>query len=69
VIRVDGEYAQHAHIKALITCNTLITLLHNNKLPASKYLQGSARRLLTEEEYKMLKPKKQQYYNINKGVR
>lgn len=69
LIRADGEYSQHAHIKSINTCRTLISLINKNKLPTSKYLQGSCRRLLTEEEYSQLRPSKQMYYNVNKGVR
>lgn len=69
VIRKDGTYGQHAHIRKLITCNELIRLINQRKLPINHYLQGSCRRLLTDEEYALLKPKRQRYYNVNKGVR
>ncbi|RDU22774.1 hypothetical protein [Anaerosacchariphilus polymeriproducens] len=68
LIRKDGEYSMHAHLKNKNTCRTLIHLIHNRLLPRSKYLQGSCKRLLTDEEYSHLKEKKQQYININKGV-
>lgn len=67
VRRIDGGYNQHAHINKYSTCKLLIKLIHANKLPTSEYLQDSCRRLLTEEEYVVLRPKKQKY--INKGVR
>jgi len=69
VSRVDGEYRQHAHVSTMNGCRLLIKFIHENKLPTSKYLQGSCRRLLTEEEYAKLRPKKQRYHNVNKGVR
>jgi len=69
VRRVDGEYKQHAHISSMSGCRLLIRFIRQNRLPTSKYLQGSCRRLLTEEEYSQLRPKKQRYHNINKGVR
>jgi hypothetical protein len=66
VRRTDGEYNQHAHINKYSTCKLLIKLIHTNKLPTSEYLQGSCRRLLTDEEYARLKSKKKQKY-VNKG--
>ena len=69
VIRKDGEYSQHAHLKTLRGCRDLIHLIEMGWLPRNKYLQGSCSRLLTEEEYNNLKQKKQQYYNVNKGVK
>jgi hypothetical protein len=69
VIRRGGEYKQHAHVKKLQTCNLLIDLIAKNKLPDSQYLRGSCKRLLTEEEYSLLRPRKQMYYNSQKGVR
>ena len=69
VRRVDGEYKQHAHISSMSGCKTLISLIRQDKLPTSKYLQGSCRRLLTDDEYARLKPKRQRHININKGVR
>ena len=69
LIRENGDYEQHAHLKDEATCHTLIKLIKNNKLPTSSYLRGSCIRLLDEEEYAMLKEKKQKYYNVNKGVK
>lgn len=69
IIRVGGEYEQHAHIKTKRTCDKLIKLIKSNKLPMSEYLQGSCKRLLTDEEYARLRPFKQMYYNVNKGAR
>lgn len=69
VRRVDGEYSMHAHVSTMNGCKTLISLIRQDKLPTSKYLQGSCRRLLTDDEYARLKPKRQRYININKGVR
>lgn len=69
LIRVDGEYKQHSHHKTLKSCHDLIKLIECNKLPKSRYLKGSCKRLLTEEEYNQLRPGKQMYYNVNKGVR
>jgi len=69
VSRADGEYGQHAHISTMNGCQLLIRFIRQNRLPTSVYLQGSCRRLLTEDEYARLKPKKQRYHNINKGAR
>ena len=69
VSRIDGEYSQHAHISSVNGCQLLIRFIRQNRLPTSTYLQGSARRLLTEDEYSQLRPKKQRYHNVNKGAR
>ena len=69
IIRLDGEYDNHSHVTTLNGCRLLISLIRQNRLPTSKYLQESARRLLTDEEYKTLRQKKQRYVNVNKGVR
>lgn len=69
VIRKGGEYRQHSHHKTLRSCHEVIKLISINKLPKSKYLRGSCQRLLTLEEYNQLRPSKQIYININKGVR
>lgn len=69
VIRVGGDYRQHSHHKTLRSCREVIKLIELGKLPKSKYLRGSCKRLLTEEEYSQLKPSKQRYYNVNKGAR
>jgi hypothetical protein len=69
VVRVNGEYAQHAHVSSINGCRQLINLINNKLLPTSTYLQGSCHRLLTIDEYSQLKRKKQQYINVNKGVR
>lgn len=69
LIRKGGEYSQHSHHKTLRSCRELIKLIELNKLPKSKYLKGSCQRLLTMEEYNQLRPSKQMYCNVNKGVR
>lgn len=69
VRRVDGDYGQHAHVSSMAGCRLLIECIKKNKLPKSKYLIGSCKRLLLEDEYRMLRPGKQMYVNINKGVR
>ena len=69
VRRTDGEYNQHAHISTMSGCRLLIDCIKRNKLPKSKYLVGSCKRLLTEGEYSQLRSSKQMYVNISKGVR
>lgn len=69
VIRKDGTYNQHSHHKTLKSCHDLIKLIECSKVPKSRYLKGSCKRILTEEEYSQLRPSKQMYYNVNKGVR
>jgi len=69
IIRIEGTYEQHAHIKTKDACRLLIRLIEANKLPTSHYLQGSCKRLLAQEEYSQLKRKTQYYINVNKGCR
>lgn len=69
VRREGGTRKQHAHISTYRGCEILIECIDRNKLPRSKYLNGSCERLLTIKEYKNLKKPKQKYFNINKGVR
>jgi hypothetical protein len=69
VKRLDGEYSQHAHVSTINGARQLINLIDRGLLPTSKYLQGSCSRLLTNDEYRSLKQKKQRYVNVNKGVR
>ena len=69
VRRVDGAYSQHAHLGTLNGCRLLINLINAGLLPTSRYLQIACSRLLSEDEYRGLKQKKQRYYNVNKGVR
>lgn len=68
VRRVDGEYCQHTHLSSKKGCKLLISFIHRNTLPSSRYLQISCQRLLTEDEYKRLR-KKQRYYNVNHGIK
>ena len=55
----------HAHTSTANGARTLINLINQGLLPRSVYLQGSARRLLTDEEYQRLKRPKQKYYNTS----
>lgn len=63
ISRKDGEYSQHAHIKTLNGCRQLLYLIRKGLLPKDKYLQGSARRLLYDDEYERLKKPKDKYFN------
>ena len=69
VKRIDGAYEQHAHVSSMNGCRMLINFIHSGLLPTSRYLQTSCSRLLTEDEYRGLRQKKQRYININKGKR
>lgn len=69
VKRLDGEYSQHSHVSSMNGARLLINMIRNNRLPTSEYLQTSCHRLLTDIEYNQLKRKKQQYVNVNKGIR
>lgn len=63
VKRKGGEYRQHAHLTNLEACRRLIHLIDLGLLPKNTWMQGSCRRLLTDDEYKRLKRPKQKYYN------
>ena len=63
IIRVNGEKEQHAHIKTMGGCHQLMRLIELGLEPKSGWLQTSARRLLSEEEYNALKKAKEPYVN------
>lgn len=63
VSRKNKPREYHAHISTANGARTLINFINQGLLPRSVYLQGSARRLLTDEEYQRLKRPKQKYYN------
>ena len=70
VIRINGEYQQHAHFKKSSGARKIIELIEHGKLPTKKYFIDAAKRLLTEEEFEQLRGgKKQKYYNVNRGTR
>lgn len=71
VRRLNADYKCHAHCKTKNGARLLINLISKDILPISDYLKGSCQRLLTEDEYNTLQSKrrKQQYYNVNKGLR
>ena len=68
LIRDDGVYNHHSHYQKESTCKLVIDLIHKGKLPRSKYLRESVKRLLTEEEYEQMSDKKKPKY-YNKGGR
>lgn len=66
--REHGDYDQHAHFftkKEAVQCRKLIDAM---VYPRQKKFLIAMKRILTEEEFKMLN-KKPRYYNVNKGVR
>ena len=63
VIRVGADYDMHAHVKSMAGCQQLIRLIEMGLEPKSDWLQQSARRLLTDEEYQSLKRTKDRYVN------
>lgn len=66
LIRNNFPREFHAHIKTKNGCRQLLHYIDKKLLPKSEYLQGSARRLLTDAEYQRLKESKQRYYNHSK---
>ena len=67
--REGGDHSQHAHIRDIRKVKVLIHLIENNLLPKDEYLQQSCRRLLTEEEFAILKKPKDNYNNKPKHLR
>ncbi len=47
-------YGEHSHLSSLQGAIFLIRLLEQNRMPHSKYLQESARRILKENEFQEL---------------
>lgn len=76
LINTNGEYENHAHLRAEKTCGLLICLIGRKIVPKSSYLRESCRRLTIDTEYKKAIERKQAkdtekpaYFNANKGVR
>lgn len=76
IININGEYDNHCHIKKYKTANMLVNLILNKRVPKSKYLRESAKRVTLDERYKQdidIKIEKDRdriyYFNPNKGVR
>ena len=63
VFRVGGQPENHAHLRSRKSCQLLIKLIKQGVLPKSEYLQGSCRRLLTDDEMAKLHKPKDRYYN------
>ena len=68
LVRVGGDYEQHAHLKSKSDCIKVRHLIDISKYPYNKDFKIAMQRLLTEEEFKSL-DKKQRYYNSNRGIR
>jgi hypothetical protein len=69
VIRIGGEYSQHAHFHRASGARKIIELLIHNKMPTKRYFVKAAKRLLTDEEFEKLQGcKKQKYYNQSRRV-
>lgn len=63
VYRVGGEHEQHCHMKKIGACRRLIKILKQGDYPYSPWMQESARRLLTDSEYRELRRPKDRYIN------
>jgi len=60
---------KHTHFNSKHGARKFLYLMNKNLLPQSPYFVESARRVLTEEEFKKLKiRRKQKYCNVNRGV-
>lgn len=64
--RENGTYEQHAHMRNRKDAEMVRKLIDANKYPYCREYKVAMQRLLTEEEFKILR-KKQRYYNVNKG--
>ena len=61
---------KHTHFKNKHGARKFLYLMNNRLMPESPYFVESARRVLTEDEFKNLKVRrKQKYCNVNRGVR
>ena len=65
LVRENGKYSQHAHMKTKSDAINVRTLIDSGKYPYKKEFKIAMQRLLTEEEFKKLK-KKQRYFNPQK---
>ena len=64
VKRMDiDNYEMHAHLTNVEACRRLVRLIENGLLPKNTWMQGSCRRILTNEEYQRLKKPKDKYLN------
>lgn len=68
LVRVGGEYSQHAHLKSKNDCIKVRHLIDAGKYPYCREYKIAMQRILTEEEFKNLE-KHQRYYNSNRGIR
>lgn len=65
LVRVDGEYEQHAHLKTKKDAVKVRNLIDAWKYPYCRDYKVAMQRLLTEEEFKSLN-KKLRYFNPSK---
>lgn len=76
IINTKGSYDNHCHVNKRATAELLCRLIKNKRVPDSKHLRESAKRVSTDWKYigkieiKIEKDReKQLYFNSNKGVR
>ena len=70
VINTHEGYEQHSHFTSIKGCKRCLMFIEKGILPVDAWWQEAVRRLLSPEEFEQLRMKdKQQYYNVNKGVR
>ncbi len=62
VVRTNGKYEQHAHVANKKVAHKLIKMLEMGFMPTTEYLVGSAKRLLTDEEFSKLVVKDKDFY-------
>ena len=65
LVRVDGEYEQHAHLKTKKDAVKVRNLIDSWRYPYCPEYKVAMKRILTEEEFKSL-DKKLRYFNPSK---
>ena len=63
IIRVNGEYEQHSHVKTMGGIHQILRLIELGLEPRQPWMQEAVRRILTAEEYAKLKRCKEKYVN------
>jgi len=67
VVRLDGTHDMHTHIRSMFGSKKLIELILKGKMPMNSYLNESARRILTEEEFNSLELNEEYIYGYKEN--
>lgn len=63
IVRVGYPYEYHSHVKKMDGAHQVIRMIDRGIEPNKEWLRVAVRRLLTDDEYRRLKKKKQPYRN------